>query len=96
MTRRVLITLLLGVNLVLLLALVLTAYSPPQAIAQGIARSSEYIMVAATAEVANDAIYLIDLRTRQMHAFRSTFPRLADQPTRVTLMHTRDLARDFR
>lgn len=95
MTKRTLISLLIAVNLFLAGALVLSAYTPPQAFAQAFGRSGEFMLVSAEAETSNDAIYLIDLRNRQMHAFRSTFPRAAGEPTRITLLHTRDLARDF-
>lgn len=95
MSKRVLIIGLVGVNLVLLAGLVLTAYSPPAAMAQAVARSSEYILIAGEAELASDAVYLIDLRMKQMYGFRSTFPRLAGEPVRVALLAQRDLARDF-
>ncbi len=95
MTKRTLVALLAGLNVLLLTILLLSSYTPPQAFAQGLARSSEYILVSAEAEQSNDAIYLLDLRTRQLHAFRSTFPRTGGDPTRVTLVHTRDLVRDF-
>lgn len=95
MSKRALILVLAAVNLLLVSILVLSSYTPPQAFAQGLSRSGEYIVVAAKAEQTSDAIYLLDLRTRQLHAFRSTFPRAAGEPIRVALMHTRDLVRDF-
>lgn len=95
MTRRVLILLLAALNVILLSVLVLTTYTPSAAYAQGLTRSGEYILIAAEAETSNDAIYLLDLRTRQLHAFRSTFPRAGGEPIRVTLMNSRDLIRDF-
>lgn len=95
MSKRVAIVLLVALNLGLLSVLILGTYTPSQAFAQGLTRSGEYICVAAEAEQSNDAIYLLDLRTRQLHAFRSTFPRAGGDPIRVTLVHTRDLVRDF-
>jgi hypothetical protein len=95
MSKRVVLLLLVALNLALLSALVLGTYTPPQAFAQGLQRSGEYLLVSAEAEQSNDAIYLIDVRTRLMHAFRSTFPRAGGDPIRVTLLHTRDLVRDF-
>lgn len=95
MSKRVVVIGLAAVNLGLLAAFILSTYSPPQAFAQGLARSGEYLLIAAKAEQTNDAIYLLDLRTRQLHAFRSTFPRAGGDPIRVGLMHTRDLVRDF-
>jgi len=96
MNKRFVIGLLVSTNLFLLAALILTSYSPPQAFAQGIARSGEYILLAAESQVNNDTIYLIDLRSQQLHAFQSTYPRMGGQAARVTLIHTRDLVRDFR
>lgn len=95
MTKRSLIVLLVGVNLFLFSVLVLSTYTPPQAFAQGLSRGGEYMLVSARAEQSNDAIYLLDLRMRQLHVFRSTFPRVGGEPARVTLRHSRDLIRDF-
>lgn len=95
MTKRTVLALLVGVNLLLLAVLVLITYTPPQAFAEGPSRSGEYILVSARAVQSNDTIYLLDLRTQQLHAFQSTFPRAGGDPIRVTLAHTRDLTRDF-
>lgn len=95
MSKRVVVFLLAALNLGLLAVLALTSYSPSQAFAQGLSRSGEYILIAAKAEQTNDAMYLLDLRTRQLHAFRSTFPRAGGDPIRIGLVHTRDLVRDF-
>ncbi|HOA74559.1 MAG TPA: hypothetical protein PL151_09730 [Phycisphaerae bacterium] len=95
MSKRVLVIMLVALNLALLAGLILSTYTPPQAFAQGLNRSGEYLLVAAKAEQTNDAIYLVDLRTRQLHAFRSTFPRAGGEPIRVALIHSRDLVRDF-
>jgi hypothetical protein len=95
MTRRTFVVLLAGLNLFLFTFLALSTYSPPQAFAQGLSRSGEYIMVSGRTIQSNDAIYLLDLRTRQLHAFQSTFPRAGGDPVRVSLVHTRDLVRDF-
>lgn len=95
MSKRVAAFLLVALNLGLFSALLLGSYTPSQAFAQGLTRSGEYILVAAEAEQSNDAIYLLDLRTRQLHVFRSTFPRAGGDPIRVTLLHSRDLVRDF-
>jgi hypothetical protein len=95
MSKRAIILLLVGFNLALLAAVVLSAYTPSQAFAQGLARSGEYILVAAEVEQSNSAIYLLDLRTRQLHAFRSTFPRAGGEVVRIAHLHTRDLVRDF-
>ncbi len=95
MSMRSILVLLAGLNLALLGGLFLLSWTPPEAAAQGIGRGTEYVLVAAQAELRSDAVYLFDLRTRQMHAFRSTFPRVVGQPVRVALMNSRDLNRDF-
>jgi len=94
MNKGAVITLLLVLNAALAAILVLGAYSPPAAMAQGIGRSGEFILVAAEAEMNNDALYLVDLRTMQMHAFRTTMPGV--EPVAIGLVGSRDLARDFR
>jgi hypothetical protein len=96
MTRQALIILLVGVNLFLLGVLVLSSYSPPEAKAQAVSLRGEFILVSAQAERANDTIYLLDLARRQLHAFRATVPRVADQPMMVRWYASRDLVRDFR
>ena len=96
MTRRSLIVLLAGANLLILAGLILTSYTPPQAMAQSVTRSGEYLMVAAEAQTNNDVIYLLDLGTRQLHAFRGDLPVVAEQAVMVRWYHSRDLKRDFR
>ena len=96
MTKRALVVFLVGVNLLLLACLILTAYSPPAAEAQAVSRRGEFILIAAEAEVTNDTIYLLDLAQRQMHAFRARLPASAEEPIMVRWYHTRDLQRDFR
>jgi len=96
MSKRGVIVLLVGVNLALLAGLILITYTPSPAMAQAVTRSGEYILVAAEAQLDNDVIYLLDLGTRQLHAFRGELPVMAEQPIRVRWYHSRDLARDFR
>lgn len=96
MTRRSLIVLLVGANLLALACLILTSYTPPKAMAQAVSRSSEYIMVAAESQPNNDVVYLLDLGTRQLHAFRGDLPVIAEQPVVFRWYHSRDLKRDFR
>ena len=94
MTKRAVIVLMVAVNLALLSVLLLISYTPSPVFAQ-LARGGEFMMVSARAEQSNDAIYLLDLRTRQLHVFRTNYPREAGEPTRLTLRHSRDLIRDF-
>jgi len=97
MTKQALIVFLVGVNLFLLGCLLLSAYTPPLAIAQEVAEAgNNYILVAAEAERDNDAVYLIDVTDERLYAFRSAYPRFPDLPVRISLMDVRDLKRDFR
>lgn len=96
MTRRVFIILLAGLNLLLLAGLVFSVYSPAMAFAQLPARASDYIMVSAEVEPANDVLYLIDSHARRMYAFRTTYPRMPGTPARFVLLAQRDLTADFR
>lgn len=96
MTKRVLITGLVLVNLVLLACLVLTTYSPPQAVAQAVSRAGQYILIAAEAERTNDVVYLLDLEKRELHAFRSHIPPVAGAAVQIAWHDMRDLRRDFR
>lgn len=50
MSKRVLVIMLVALNLALLAGLILSTYTPPQAFAQGLNRSGEYLLVAAKAE----------------------------------------------
>ncbi len=96
MSKRALIVFLAGVSLCLLACLVLTTYSPPQAVAQTVTGSGKYILISAEAQINRDVIYLVDLRRKQLHAFYSDVPIASDQPLMVRWCHTRDLTRDFR
>jgi hypothetical protein len=96
MSKRTILALLISLNGILLTALMLAAYPPPAALAQPVPRTGEYMLITAEAELNNDAIYLIDLGRRQLHAFRSQIPRGGGGPIRVVWVHMRDLLRDFR
>jgi hypothetical protein len=95
MTKRVLIVLLAGLNLVLLVGFLSRAFSPQPAWAQGAARGHDYALIAGRLAQGNDALYMIDGSARRMHVFRTNFPRVVGTPTRVALIGSRDLARDF-
>ncbi|MBN1512716.1 MAG: hypothetical protein JXB13_11940 [Phycisphaerae bacterium] len=92
-SKRSLIVLLAGVNIVLLAALVFSVASPPAAIAQvAPGRPGDFMM--ATGSVTNqlDAVFIIDSPGRLLHCF------LPAQNKSGQLMHaqTRSLANDFR
>lgn len=97
MNKSSLIVLLVGVNLFLLSCLILTAYTPPTALAEEAAESTEgFVLFAAEAERQNDAVYLLDTKNHRLHAFRTNFPRVAGGPTAIAWLAGRDLMRDFR
>jgi hypothetical protein len=91
MSRNTWLALLVCLNLLLLTGILLFAYSPPTALAQGAGLAGNYLAV--TGEIQNeyDALYLIDLRSRTLHVF------CYDRTTRQ-LAHRgyRSLERDFR
>jgi hypothetical protein len=95
MSRRVILVLLVGLNLALLACLVLSTYSPPAAFAQEAARPGGYVLLAAQAEVSNDAIYLLDVKAQQLHVYRTNYPHMPRQPVVIGEITSRDLARDF-
>lgn len=92
MSRHAVLVLLVGLNLLLLAALILSVYSPPPAYAQAAARSGDYILLSGRIQASHDAVYLFDLRNRLLHTFRAT----PGQPTRIAPADTRELMRDFR
>lgn len=91
MSRQTILLLLVAANLALLTALVLSAYSPPAAWAQGTGRSGDYILVSGRAQASRDVVYLFDLRNRLLHVFAA----VPGRPVNVAHMDTRDLTRDF-
>jgi hypothetical protein len=96
MTKRVLIVLLAGLNVLFLACLVFTVYTPSTAFGQVQPRGGDYLMVTTEVEPANDVIYLIDSHAKRMYAFRTTYPRMPGTPARFALLAQRDLTGDFR
>jgi len=91
-TKRSVIALLVGANMLLLFALIMGTLAPPAAYAQGGVRAGEYLAV--TAKVAGqtqNVLYVLDLRERQLYAF---FPTGANT-TQLSNIAPRDLAKDF-
>ncbi len=86
---------LVGLNLTLLAALLLSVYEPPAAFAQEAGNDSGFILVSAEAELDNEATYLLDVRNNRLHAFRTTFPHLPGQPVAVGHVAYRELRADF-
>lgn len=92
MSRQAIIVLLVGLNLLLAGAMILIAYNPSAAHAQGVGGSGNYIMLSGQIDRGHDAVYLFDLRNRLLHVVRASRGR----PVSVGLADTRDLSRDFR
>ncbi len=91
MNKSTLIALLVCINLVLLTGLILATYSAPAALAQGTGLAGNYILVSGEIQNPYDALYLLDLKTRMLHAFKW------DRSTkRLEYRDVRDLERDFR
>jgi hypothetical protein len=90
------ITLLVCLNLVLLTGLIFAGSTPPAAYAQtapnaGTGLAGNYLAVAGEIQDGWDALYLLDTRTRQLHAF------FFDKTTkRLSYGGIRDLERDLR
>ena len=91
-TKRSLIAILVGLNLVLLAALLMGSYSLPAAIGQGTARAGNFVCVTAKAAGQSyDVLYLLDVRSRKLYGLYPTGAR----PVRLTATAPRDLAADF-
>ena len=91
MKRQPWIALLVCLNVILATGIVLSSYSPPAAYAQGAGLSGNYMLVAGEIQNKYDALYIIDLRVRAIHAF------FYDKTTKkLTFSGSRDLERDFR
>jgi hypothetical protein len=101
MSKQVLIVALVGLNLLLLAGVILTACPPPAAMAQtsaasAAAGSGDYMLLSCMAEPGNDAIYVLDLTSQILFAFRTPYPYQIGDPVRIQLVSMRDLGRDFR
>lgn len=91
MSKRAWITLLAGVNAVLLTTLVLTSWRLPEARAQAAPLASNYLMVAAEINNDHDALYILDLASRIMYVLE------VDRTSRQLVpLDVRDLKQDFR
>lgn len=91
MNKKLCIGLLACANLVLFTGIVLFSTSPPAAYAQPTGLNSNYMMVAGEIQNKYDALYIIDLRTRLLHAFY-----VDKSNQKFVYADTRDLERDFR
>ena len=93
MTKRSLIVLLVGANLILLASLILSSWQLPAAYAQAPAVGHDYLMVAAEIRDGGDALYVLDVSRRRMHVF---LPNRSQNDRRLFHVGARDLRKDFR
>lgn len=91
MNKRTWISLLICVNAALLTGIVLAATSPPTALAQATGLSGNYLAVCAQVQNQFDALYVIDMQSKRLHAF------LWDKGRQqLDYASSRDLRADFR
>lgn len=91
MSKRTVIAALVCVNLALLAGLVLATTSEPEARAQATGLGGNYLVVSGEVRDEFDALYVVDMRVRVLHAF--IYDRGAK---RLILADSRDLERDMR
>lgn len=92
MNKRSWIVLLVGVNLFLLAALLFSVFPGPEAYAQRVGISGNFMIVAGEIQDGYDALYLFDVAERRMHVFT------IEKGGAGRLQHRdfRDLKADFR
>ncbi len=91
MSKRAIVILLVGVNLLLATVLILVAGRLPEAAAQAAPLSNNFVMVSGSVLQNHDVLYVIDLANRDLHIFE------VDRSTkRIFHRDARDLLRDFR
>jgi hypothetical protein len=93
MSKRAVIVLLAGANLLLLAVLIIGSWRLPAAHAQAVPLNSNYLMVAGEIRDGADALYVFDLSRRRMHVF---VPNVDQNNRRIVYRGARDLERDFR
>jgi hypothetical protein len=93
MSKRFLLMLLVGVNVVLLTALLFSVASPPVAHAQVTAgRPGDFMMSTVSVTDQYDALFIVDSPARLLHCFMPS----ANRDGRLIHAQTRSLANDFR
>jgi hypothetical protein len=91
MSKSAWIAALVCLNVVLLVALFVATSRVPAAFAQGTGLSGNYLAVAGEVQDQYDALYILDVRQRTLHAFMWDKTR-----RRLEYCDWRDLDRDFR
>lgn len=92
MTKRTVLAALVAVNLVLFTGLLLSVYSLPPAHAQRRGAAGDYVAVTCRADKDYDALYIVDLATRNLHCFVPNRQRTGQ----VAYGGMRNLERDFK
>lgn len=92
MSKRSVVVGLVGLNLFLLAALVLSTYSPPAAYAQRAGAANNFLAVTCRADNDYDVLFLLDLPTRKLHCFA---PTRGDRSGKTLYAGHRDLSVDF-
>lgn len=91
--KQSLLVLLVGVNLLLVAAMIIEAYPLPKAVAQPSGRSGDFVCVTAQVQgQAYEVLYVLDGPARKLHAF---FPQNV-QTRKLDYGGNRDLTRDIR
>ena len=93
MTKRALIVLLVGANLLLLATLIILNASPPAAYGQAAPLGQNFSMVAGQIQRGVDGLYVLDLSQRRLHLF---IPNRDQINRRAAYIGYRDLQKDFR
>lgn len=92
LTKRAVIVGLVGVNLLLLTALLAGSYPPPAAYAQSGARAGDFVCVTAKAAGQSyDVLYVLDVPARKLYGFYPSGPGRG----KLVASPPRDLATDF-
>ncbi len=93
MNKKSAIVGLVGLNLFLLAALILTSYEPPEALAQRRpGRAGDFLMCTVQIHEDYDAVAIINVPVGAMHVF---VPRETSAGAKLTWTDTRNLNRDF-
>ena len=92
LTKRVAIVLLVGLNLLFLVALWVTSFSPSPAYGQTGGRAGEFLSVTAKAAGQTyDVLYILDVPGRKLYAFYPS----GGRTEQLVAAQPRDLAQDF-
>lgn len=92
MTKRNAIVALIGLNLFLLAALILSSYSPPEALAQGRGRPGDFAIASIQIHEDIEELAIMNVQAGQLYFF---VPRETAGVPKLQYAGFRDLARDF-